>query len=139
MLHKTPYYRYEPFWMNKIFPRGPQNSIIFQIFGSSFLITCPIHVEISHLGYFWPNFANSAKFKITWFSRFRNLSGKYRLLTFFPRVIRLSNYDLKYYFGPKVLEYGRKKLYILRFPQLVFVMTSPLIKSENEKDNKNLI
>ncbi len=26
-----------------------------------------------------------------------------------------------------MLEYGRKKLYLARFPQLVFVMTSPLI------------
>jgi len=25
-----------------------------------------------------------------------------------------------------MLKYGRKKLYILRFPQLVFVMTSPI-------------
>ncbi len=41
-------------------------------------------------------------------------------------VIRPSDCDLKYHFGPKVLEYGRKKLYLLRFPQLVFVITSPL-------------
>ncbi len=37
-----------------------------------------------------------------------------------------SDCDLEYHFGPKVLEYGRKKLYLVRFPQLAFVMTSPL-------------
>ncbi len=39
-----------------------------------------------------------------------------------------SDCDLNYHFGPKVLEYGRKKLYILRFLQLVFLITSPLRK-----------
>jgi hypothetical protein len=42
-------------------------------------------------------------------------------------VIRPSECDLKYHLRPIVLEYVRKKLYILRFPQLLFVMTSPLI------------
>ncbi len=41
-------------------------------------------------------------------------------------MIRPSDCDLKYHFVPKVLEYGRKKLYLARFPQLAFVMTSPL-------------
>ncbi len=45
------------------------------------------------------------------------------------RVIRPSDCDLKYHFGPKVLEYGRKKLYLVRFPQLAFVMTSPLAQN----------
>jgi len=49
-----------------------------------------------------------------------------RLLISFLRVIIPSDCDLKYHFEPKVLEYSRKKLYILRFPQLVFVITSPL-------------
>ena len=55
-----------------------------------------------------------------------NIDFGYRLLISLLRVIRPSDCDLKYHFGPKVLEYGRKKLYILRFLQLVFVMTSPL-------------
>ena len=42
-------------------------------------------------------------------------------------MIRPSDCDLKYHFGPKVLENVRKNLFILRFLQLVFVMTSPLI------------
>ncbi len=46
--------------------------------------------------------------------------------TFFDHILTLSDCDLKYHFGPKVLEYGRKKLYLVRFLQLAFVMTSPL-------------
>jgi hypothetical protein len=42
------------------------------------------------------------------------------------RMIRPSDCDLKYHFGPKKLKYSRKKFYTLRFPQLVFVMNSPL-------------
>ena len=34
------------------------------------------------------------------------------------------DYDQKYHLGPKMLEYGRKKLNIKRFLQLVFIMTS---------------
>jgi hypothetical protein len=61
------------------------------------------------------------------FGTFReDIDFGYRLLISFLRVIKPSDCDLKYHFGPKVLEYGRKKLYILRFLQLVFVMTSPL-------------
>jgi hypothetical protein len=41
-------------------------------------------------------------------------------------VIRPLDYDLKYRFGPKMLKYDRKKLYISIFLQLVFVMNSPL-------------
>ena len=52
------------------------------------------------------------------------------------RVIRPSDCDLNYHFGPQVLEYGRKKLYILRFPQLVFVMTSPLRVLKKKKKNE---
>jgi hypothetical protein len=48
-------------------------------------------------------------------------------------VIRPSDCDPNYHFGPKVLDYGRKKLYILRFPQLVFVMTSPLGHTKSSK------
>jgi hypothetical protein len=51
-------------------------------------------------------------------------------------VIRPSDCDLNYHFGPKVLEYGRKKLYILRFPQLVFVMTFPLRVLKKKKKNE---
>jgi hypothetical protein len=40
-------------------------------------------------------------------------------------VIRPSDCDIKYHLGPKIIDYGRKKLYIMRFPQLVFLMTSP--------------
>jgi hypothetical protein len=51
----------------------------------------------------------------------------YRLLISLLIVIRPSDYDLKYHFGPKMLECNQKKLYVSRFPQLVFVMTSPLL------------
>ena len=43
-------------------------------------------------------------------------------------MIRPSDYDLQYNFGPVMLEYDQKKLYVSRFLQLVFVMTSPLRK-----------
>ena len=56
-----------------------------------------------------------------------NIDFWFRLLIPFLREIRPSDCDLKYHFGPKVLEYGRKKLYLVRFPQLAFVMTSPLL------------
>jgi hypothetical protein len=101
----------------------------FHIFGPSSLITCPIHVKITLIGYFWPNFPNlrskshdSNVFGTYW----ENIDFGYRLLISFLSVIRPSDCHLKYHFGPKVLENGRKKLYILRFLQLVFVMTSPL-------------
>jgi hypothetical protein len=101
---------------------------IFHIFGHSSLITCPIHVKITHRGYFWPNFPNlrsklhdSDVFGTYW----ENVDFGYRLLISFLRVIIPSDCDLKYHFGPKVLECGRKKLYLVCFPQLVFVMTSP--------------
>jgi hypothetical protein len=102
----------------------------FHIFGPSSLITCPIHVKITHIGYFWPNFPNLRSK-----SHDSDVSGTYwenidfwfRLLIPLLRVIRPSGCDLKYHFGPKVLEYGRKKLYLARFPQLAFVMTFPFI------------
>ena len=56
---------------------------------------------------------------------------EYRLLISFLRVIRPSDYDLKYNFGPIMLEYDQKKLYVSRFLQLVFVMTSPLSSFKN--------
>jgi hypothetical protein len=72
---------------------------------------------------------SESEVKVTRFRRFRNLLGKYRLLIAFLRVIRPFDYDLlKYHFGPKMLEYGRKKLYVSHFPQLVFDMISPLSK-----------
>ena len=49
-----------------------------------------------------------------------------RLLISFLRVIRPSDYDLKYHFGPKMLEYDQKKLHVSRFAQLAFLMTSSL-------------
>ena len=48
-------------------------------------------------------------------------------------MIRPSDCDPNYHFGPKVLDFGRKKLYILRFPQLVFVMTSPSGHTKSSK------
>jgi hypothetical protein len=59
-----------------------------------------------------------------------NIDFRYRLLISFLRVIRASDCDLKYHFGPKVLEYGRKKLYLQGFLQLVFDMISPLLVYE---------
>jgi hypothetical protein len=57
-----------------------------------------------------------------------NIDFGYRLLISFLRVIRPEEYELKYPFGPKMLEYDQKKLYISLFLQLVFVMNSPLRK-----------
>ena len=114
----------------KVFSMVLKIRYFFHIFGSSSLTTCPIHVKITHIGYFWPNFPNlrsklhdSDVFGSYW----ENIDFWYRLLISFLRVIIPSDCDLKYNFGPKVLEYGRKKLYLVRFPQLAFVMTSPLI------------
>ncbi len=42
-------------------------------------------------------------------------------------MIRPSDCDLDDHFEPKMLEYDRKNaVYVLRFPQLEFAMTSPL-------------
>ena len=113
----------------KVFSMVLKIRYFFHIFGSSSLITCPIHVKITHIGYFWPNFPNlmskshdSDVFGTYW----ENIDFWFRLLIPFLRVIIPSDCDLKYHFGPKVLEYGRKKFYLARFPQLAFVMTSPL-------------
>ena len=38
-----------------------------------------------------------------------------------------------------MLEYGRKKLYLARFPQLAFVMTSPLDLGKFPKEWKSAI
>jgi hypothetical protein len=89
--------------------------------------SCENHVF--HLGYIWPNFPNlrSKSHNFDFFGTYcENIDFRYRLLISFLRVIRPSDCDLEYHFGPKVLKYGRKKLYLLRFLQLVFVMTSPL-------------
>ncbi len=61
-------------------------------------------------------------------SYWENIHFWYRLLISFLRVIKPSDCDLNYRFGPKMLEYGRKKLHLLRFPQLIIVTNSPLIK-----------
>jgi hypothetical protein len=58
-----------------------------------------------------------------------NINFRYRLLISFLRVIRPSECDLKYHFGPKMLEYGRKKLFLQGFLQLVFDVISPLFKN----------
>jgi hypothetical protein len=86
-------------------------------------------VKITHMEYFELNFSNlrsksqdSDVFGTYW----KNIDFGYRLLISFPRVIRPSNYALKYHFGPKMLEYDQKKLYISLFLQLVFHMISPL-------------
>ncbi len=83
---------------------------------------CPIHSYSLFLTEF-----SESEVKISWFRRFRNLLGKYRfwisIIDLFLRVIRPSDCDLKFHFEPKMLEYGRKKLFLLRFLQLVFVMT----------------
>ena len=83
------------------------------------------------LWYFWPNFPNlrsklhdSHVFGTYW----ENIDFVYRLFISFLRVIRPSDCDPKYHFGPKVLEYGRKKLYLQVFLQLVFDMISPIQK-----------
>ncbi len=98
----------------------------YMVFRSSFLIIRPIHVKITNQPLFLPNFTES-EVKITWFRRFRNLLGKYRLLISFLRVIGPLDWDLEYHFGPKVLEYGRKMLYLARFLQLVFVTNFPFM------------
>jgi hypothetical protein len=109
-------------WM-KIFREVLKIRYFFHIFGSSSNIIRPYMWK--SLMVFLAEFSES-EVKITLFWRFRNSSGIidfwYRLLISILRVIRPSDCDLKYHFGPKVLEYVRKKLYILRFPQLVFVM-----------------
>ncbi len=53
----------------------------------------------------------------------RNLLGKYRFWISIIDLFPESDYicDLEYLFGPKVLEYGRKKLYLR-----VFLMISLL-------------
>ncbi len=96
----------------------------FHIFGPSSLNIRPIRVKITHLWYFWPNFPNlrsklhaSDVFGTYW----EKIDFGYRWLISFLWVIRPSDCDLKYHFGPKVLENGRKMLYILRFPQLILV------------------
>ena len=113
----------------KVFSMVLKIRYFFHIFGPSSLITCPIHVKITHIGYFWPNFPNlrskshdSDVFGTYW----ENIDFGYRLLISLLRVIRPSDCDLKYHFGPKVLEYGRKKLYLQGFLQLVFDVISPL-------------
>ncbi len=80
-------------------------------------------------GYFGPNFPNlrskshdSDVFGTYW----ENIDFGHRLLISLLRVIRPSDCDLKYHFGPKVLEYGRKKLFLQGFLQLVFDVISPL-------------
>jgi len=113
----------------KVFSMVLKIRYFFHIFGPSSLITCPIHVKITHIGYFWPNFPNlrsKSHDSDVFGSYWENIDFWYRLLISFLRVIIPSDCDLKYHFGPKVLEYGRKKLYLVRFPQLAFVMTSPL-------------
>ncbi len=130
----------------KVFSMVLKIRYFYHIFGPSSLITCPIHVKITNIGYFWPKkfrkrrnhviLTSDSNFRI-WgqnhkhdsdvFGTFwENIDFRYRLLISFLRVIRTSDYDLKYHFGPKMLEYGRKKFYLLRFLQLVFEMTSPL-------------
>jgi replication-associated recombination protein RarA len=82
-----------------------------------------------YIGYFWPNFPNlrSKSHDSYVFGTYREkIDFIYQLLISFLRVIRPSDCDLKYHFGPKMLEYGRKKLYLLRFLQLVIVTNSPL-------------
>ena len=114
----------------KVFSMVLKIRYFFNIFGPSSLITCPIHVKITHIGSFGRIFRIwGQNHMILTFSEVigENIDFWYRLLISFLRVIIPSDCDLKYHFGPKVLEYGRKKLYLLRFLQLVFVMTSPLI------------
>jgi len=114
----------------KVFSMVLKIRYFFHIFGPSSLITCPIHVKITHIGYFWPNFPNlrsKSHDSDVFGSYWENIDFWYRLLISFLRVIIPSDCDLKYHFGPKVLEYGRKKLYLARFLQLAFVMTSPLL------------
>ena len=114
----------------KVFSMVLKIRYFFYIFGPSSFITCPIHVKITHIGYFWPNFPNlrskshdSDVFGTYW----ENIDFWFRLLISFLRAIRPSDCDLKYHFGPKVLEYGRKKLYLQGFLQLVFDVISPLV------------
>ena len=125
----------------KVFSMVLKIRYFFYIFGPSSLITCPIHVKITHIGYFWPNFPNlrskshdSYVFGTYW----ENIDFRYRLLISFLRVIRPSDCDLKYHFGPKVLEYGRKKLYLLRFLQLVIVTNPPLVTGQNHNFSCNV-
>ena len=124
----------------KVFSMVLKIRYFFHIFGSSSLITCPIHVKITHIGYFWPNFPNlrsKSHDSDVFGSYWENIDFWYRLLISFLRVIRPSDCDLKYHFGPKVLEYGRKKLYLARFPQLAFVMTSPLLTNNKKHTTSN--
>ncbi len=119
------------FFRIKVFSMALKFRYFFHIFGSSSLITCPIHVKITHIGYFWPNFPNlrsKSHDSDVFGSYWENIDFRYRLLISLLRVIRPSDCDLKYHFGPKMLEYGRKKLYLQGFLQLVFDVISPLNK-----------
>ena len=117
----------------KVFSMVLKIRYFFHIFGPSSLITCPIHVKITHIGYFWPNFPNlrSKSHDSDVFGTYReNIDFGYRLLISFLRVIRPSDCDLKYHFGPKMLEYVQKKRSLSLFLQLVIVTNSPLEKND---------
>ncbi len=109
----------------KVFSMVLKIRYLFHIFEPSSPYYTPDSCENHPCRVFLAEFSES-EVKITWFRRLRNLLGKYRLLISFLRVIRPSDCDLKYHFGPKVLEYGRKKLCLHGFLQLVFDLISPL-------------
>ena len=100
----------------------------FRNFVPSSLLLRPFQVKTTHR-VFLAEFSES-EVEITLSDVFRtyseNIDFGYRLLISFQRMIRPSNYALKYHFGPKMLEYDQKNFFVSRFQQLVFVMTSPL-------------
>jgi hypothetical protein len=103
MLREISYYRNEPFCLNKNFPYCPQNSILFSQFWA-FLPYC----TFVHIGHFKQNFSNqrsNSHYSDVFGSYWENIDFGYRLLISFLRVIRPSDFDLKYHFGLKMLEY----------------------------------